>query len=263
MDEIKQLKAGNHFLGRFIDHELTYGRHVIAEFMRLSVPFRNVVDLGAGSGADLKIAKEIYPHARTIALECGAEYLKNLETDEKINLNIENDVLPFSSESIELFIGNQVLEHTKEIFWIFHEVTRCLKIGGHFIIGVPNLASLHNRFLLLFGKHPTQFKSFSAHIRPFSKHDLERFLSFCFPQGYTINKFRGSQFYPFPRQIAMILSHLLPNMAFSIFFLLEKTKEYRDEFITFPVKEELETNFYLGKTSQYQREWSHKEESGA
>lgn len=65
-----------------------------------------------------------------------------------MQLNIERDPLPFADESVDIFMANQVLEHCKEIFWIFSEVSRCLKPGGCFIIGVPNLAALHNRLLL-------------------------------------------------------------------------------------------------------------------
>ena len=38
--------------------------------------------------------------------------------------NIERDDLPLADGQADLIIANQVLEHTKEIFWIFHEVSR-------------------------------------------------------------------------------------------------------------------------------------------
>ncbi|MEK6620867.1 MAG: hypothetical protein AABZ13_00100, partial [Planctomycetota bacterium] len=43
-----------------------------------------------------------------------------------LNLNvwtavIENEILPLKDESINIIIANQILEHTKEIFWIFKE----------------------------------------------------------------------------------------------------------------------------------------------
>jgi hypothetical protein len=36
-------------------------------------------------------------------------------------------------------------------------------------------------------------------------------------------------------------------MAWGIFFLFEKKREYRDEFLRYPVQEGLETNFYIGR----------------
>ena len=53
-------------------------------------------------------------------------------------------------------IANQILEHTKEVFWIWHEIARVLAPQGQLILGVPNLASAHNRLLLLLGRQPTR-----------------------------------------------------------------------------------------------------------
>lgn len=153
------------------------------------------------------------------------------------------DPLHFQDESLDLIICNQILEHTKELFWVMHEVTRSLKIGGYLIVGVPNVTSLHNRIGLLLGKHPTQAKACSAHIRCFSKNDFLLFLQECFPEGYSLNRFDGSQFYPFPPILSQPLARLLPGMAFSIFFLLQKTKKYTGSFLEYPIKANLETNF--------------------
>ena len=71
------------------------------------------------------------------------------------SLNIENDSLPFPNGSVDVLILNQVLEHTKEILWIFHETTSALRVGGKVILGAPNLAAGHNRILLVFGKQPS------------------------------------------------------------------------------------------------------------
>jgi hypothetical protein len=115
------------------------------------------------------------------------------------------------------------------------------------IVGVPNVLSLHNRFLMLFGRHPTQHKLYSAHVRPFSRHDTEKFLEVCWPGGYRVVKFSGSQFYPFPRQAARLLASMFPGAAFSVFWLLRKTKSYEGEFLQHPLKAQLETPFYLGE----------------
>jgi len=248
-----------HPLAGLIDPRETYAPHVIAHFVSLLNNLRTVVDVGAGPGRDLEIVKRVHPEAITIAVEAGQEYAARLigKADAVRILNIERDPLPFSDESVDLVIANQVLEHTKEVFWIFHEMSRSLKVGGHLLIGVPNIASLHNRFLLLFGKQPTQHKLCSAHVRPFSKNDTLKFFQACFPQGYYLAGFRGSQFYPFPHNAARLLAYFLPTAAFSIFFLLRKERAYRDEFATYPARACLETNFYCGSVvtgSQYHQE---------
>jgi SAM-dependent methyltransferase len=217
-----------------------------------------VVDLGAGSGRDLEIVRRLHPHAKLVAVEGGTEYARALagKADEIHVANIERDDLPIESGQADLIIANQVLEHTKEIFWIFHEVSRSLRVGGHFLFGVPNICSLHNRFLLLVGRQPTQHKLCSAHVRPFSKRDTLAFLSACFPGGYELVEFRGAQFYPFPARLSRFLANALPTFAFTIFFMLRKTAEYHGEFATYPARAQLETNFWAGDVLTNSQYWT-------
>ncbi len=184
-------------------------------------------------------------------MEGGKEYARNLEgkADRIVVANIERDRFPLADGEADLIIANQILEHTKEVFWIFHEVSRSLKIGGHFLFGVPNVCSLHNRFLLALGRQPTQHKLASAHVRPFSKNDTLAFLNACFPGGYELEQFRGAQFYPFPLRMARLLANALPTLAFTIFFMIRKTRKYRNEFAVYPGRAQLETNFWTGDVS--------------
>ncbi|MBF8964586.1 class I SAM-dependent methyltransferase [Pontibacter sp. FD36] len=233
-----------------IDRDLNYGRHIIKSYLSSEgVGPKTVLDLGAGQGADLLIARHANPEATLHAVECYGPYIESLKSKniEVHSLNIECDSLPFEDQSIDIVIANQILEHTKEIFWIFHEVTRVLKPGGKFIVGVPNLASFHNRLMLLFGSQPTSLKNNSAHVRGYTLPDLKRFVHSCFPNGYKISKFAGSNFYPFPPMLARPLASLLPSMAWAIFLMLEKKNTYTNEFLNYPITERLETNFYLGK----------------
>jgi 2-polyprenyl-3-methyl-5-hydroxy-6-metoxy-1,4-benzoquinol methylase len=229
-----------------IDRRLNYGRNNIAAFLRKAAPFSNIVDLGAGLGADLDIAAEICPSAVRFALET---YPPNIEVlkqhHEVISINLEREALPFKDESMDVVMINQVMEHVKEIFWILHEISRVLKVGGHIVIGVPNLASFHNRLLLLLGKQPTVIQNHSAHLRGYTKHDITRMFQMIFPGGYHLEGFRGANFYPFPPVAAKLLAKVLPNGAWSIFFLLKKTRTYQDEFLLHPVLKQLETNFYV------------------
>jgi SAM-dependent methyltransferase len=229
-----------------IDRRLNYGRHNIAAFLGKAAPFGNIVDLGAGSGTDLDIAASVCPSARRFAVETYPPNVKILQQHhEVISLNLERDPLPFADESIDVVMSNQVLEHVKEIFWILHQVSRVLHVGGHMIIGVPNLASFHNRLLLLFGKQPTPLQNHSAHVRGYTKHDIMRMLQMIFPDGYGLEDFKGSNFYPLPPVAAKPLAKLLPNSAWGIFFLLRKKRAYQDEFLMHPVLAELETNYYV------------------
>ncbi len=229
-----------------IDKNLNYGRHILEEWLK-GIPADTVLDLGGGHGVDLETVRTHHKSAELHAIESNIHYSNYLRERDIVvhNINLENTELPFDDHSVDLIIANQILEHTKEIFWIFHEATRVLKVGGYFYIGLPNLASLHNRLLLLLGKQPTSIQNSTAHVRGYTKSDFVKFLEICWLQGYSIQEFAGSNFYPLPGLLARVAALLMPNAAVSIFLLIRKEKEYTDAFIQHP--RDLETNFYLGQ----------------
>ena len=232
-----------------IDRSLNYGRHHIEHFLRAASPYQRVLDIGAGGGDDLALARRAQPAAELHAIEVFPPSVQRL-TQHGIHvhpIDLERERFPLDDGAVDVVIANQVLEHTKEIFWIFHEVTRVLRVGGSFVIGVPNLAALHNRLLLLTGRQPSPLKNDSAHVRGYTRRDLLRFVDRIFPGGYRLANFGGSNFYPFPPALARPLAALLPGMAWGIFLRLEKVREYRREFVEYPARERLETNFYLGE----------------
>ncbi len=232
-----------------VDRELNYGRHLISRFLKRAMPFASVLDIGAGHGTDLRTAATENRQAKLFAVEAYRPYVDELRSAGVVvfPLNVEKDSLPFKSAEVDVVIANQVLEHTKEIFWVLHEISRILKLGGKLIVGVPNLASLHNRFLLLFGHQPTVINTTSAHVRGFTRHDMQRFLQLCFPDGYRLRDYGGSNFYPFPPLIAKPLARIFPAFAWGMFFLLEKQRPYSGGFLEVPAREKFETNFYLGE----------------
>lgn len=247
--------ASNDAFSNPIDRSLNYGRHHISGFLHYAnhSGMKVVVDIGAGWGDDLLLARAARPDVTLHAIEIHPEYQQALQKKGVIvhPLNIERDPLPFMDESVDVVIANQILEHVKEVFWILHEATRVIRKGGFLLIGVPNLASLHNRLLLLLGQQPTCIQNLSAHVRGYTRQDLMKLLRICFPGGYTLRQFGGSNFYPFPRFLARPLAAAFPGMAWSVFFLLEKQQSYRGEFLTYPLTSQLETNFYLGPGQQH------------
>lgn len=231
-----------------IDRSLNYGRDIVGRFLEMSAPYQTVLDIGAGGGADLLIARSRSDQAKLLALE---GHLPNVEHLRDLGIvahphRLESDTFPFADESVDIVIANQILEHTKEVFWIMHEISRVLRVGGRLIVGVPNLAAFHNRILLLLGRQPSPIKTFSAHIRGFTRGDVLNFIEAGFAGGYRLRGFRGANFYPFPPFIAMPAARLLPSLAWGIFFLLEKSRTYNREFLDVLSIQNFETPFYAG-----------------
>ncbi|WP_310485237.1 class I SAM-dependent methyltransferase [Chamaesiphon sp. VAR_48_metabat_403] len=198
-----------------------------------------ILDLGAGNGTDLLSAKNIFnDSAKIYALEYYEPYQKNLmqQEIEVFSLNLERDRLPFDDASIDIVIINQVLEHTKDIFWILSEIIRVLRLNGIVIIGVPNLASLHNRIGLLFGMQPTSIETLSGHVRGFTLPGLKRV---CEENEYLDFQYRfGCNFYLFPVKVARKLECLLPAFAFGMIVCFTRTEKLGSYL------EVLEENFY-------------------
>lgn len=240
-----------------VDKRLNYGRTVVKGYIS-SVPcVETALDIGAGEGEDLESVMISHPNCKTFAVEPFKEFQDRLvaKNIQPIAIDIERQELPFGNESFDLIIINQVLEHLKEIFWVLHNASRCLKQGGHLIIGVPNLASLHNRLLLLLGLQPTSIGNHSAHIRGYTHQDIKRVLDLGAPGCYEIRAARGSNFYPFPPIFAQKFAKLWPGAAVSRFYLCKKVCGYDGEFLRYPVEARLNTRFYIGGDASNEQ-WS-------
>jgi len=209
---------------------LNYGRDIVstwaADYLSgLGKDTANILDIGLGSGTDILNIKKAIPN-----IDCNLYGIESYEPSAErarrnginvANINIECQPLPFENGYFDIVIANQIIEHTKEIFWIFSEISRVLKKGARVIIGVPNMASLHNRIALLVGLHPTSSRLLSAHVRGITK---ASFIPFITCGGYfDVVDIKGANFYPFPESVSVPLSKLFPTLSAAIFFLVERT----------------------------------------
>lgn len=242
---LTRLKAGT--------EDLNYGRDVVTAMGLAAIagtgrPAR-VLDLGMGSGVDLTNLRR--------AAGWDAVSLYGIDIDAgnlaaardvgitAVSLDIERERFPFEDRFFDLVVANQVIEHTKEIFWIFSETSRVLRPGGGLVVGVPNLASLHNRVLLAFGQQPSAIHVLGAHVRGFTRRGLKEFVE---ADGYfRVVESRGSNFYPFPPPAARLLSRWLPSLAVGLFVRGERT-EQPGLFTEVLRARRLETPYFIGGT---------------
>lgn len=122
-------------------------------------------------------------------------------------IDLEKGVFPWSENSVDIVVCNQVFEHLKDIFNPLDQISRVLKPGGILIISVPNLTSFHNRIMTLLGLQPSSIRIFGPHVRGFSKNEFQKYL---LTGGiFTCEKVLGVGFYPLP---AKPLGNLLGNL---------------------------------------------------
>jgi len=143
------------------------------------------------------------------------------------------------SNTYDVVISNQVIEHLVDIDNFIEEALRILKPGGYCVISTENLSSWHNVFALVFG-----FQDFSHHIikkkhvnNPLSLHYGEKTASWSkedhggvddstYPHnkiltyrslikvfeeyGFKFENGRGSGYYPLFGQLSLIAARIDP-----------------------------------------------------
>lgn len=199
----------------------SYGRGLVATWTVAALrdtPTPSVLDIGCGAGMDLLGVRRVL-HPKPVELH-GIDISEKQVNRAASNgvqaeqVDIEASPLPYPAEAFDLVIANQVLEHIKQIFWVLDEIHRVLKPAGSLIVGVPNLASLHNRLLLLVGKQPSSIRLVGPHVRGFTPGSLRQLLA----AGFSVEQTAGVNFYPWPA-----LAKVWPAAAVTSFVLARKT----------------------------------------
>jgi methionine biosynthesis protein MetW len=241
-EALYRLKHGTEFLN--------YGRHIVeawaVEHISTLTSAPDILDLGAGDGTDLINLKQRLDRSVNLhGLEVSERAIERARERgiSVTNVDIEREVYPFADASIDIVLANQVLEHTKEIFWVFSEVSRILRASGLFVVGVPNLASLHNRVALLFGSQPPSIQVLGPHVRGFTRAALTEFAQHG--SFFAVEEIRGSNFYPFPPWLSGRLAGKMPGLAVSLFFRMRRTAK-AGKFVEVLDGTSLDTGYFTG-----------------
>lgn len=197
-----------------------------------------LLDIGCAGGAfSLECAKML-----------GAKEICGIEIDENRAKEAENrgirvfamdasNTFPFKDEYFDVIVANQVLEHVLDVDNMLRESYRVLKQGGVVVLSTPNLCSLLQRILILFGKQPTtlhvseiQVGNFlkevsvgeigkQRHIHAFAPPALKDLVKY---HGFKVENFLSVGFYPFPSKIAGFLTHIAKNHGVNLTIKVRK-----------------------------------------
>ena len=190
-----------------------------------SVKGKRFLDIGCGEGQfTIECASLI--HADEV---CGLEIdeQKGQKARKKGIKVLTGDAgrgFPFDSEYFDVVMANQILEHVLDTDNMLSECYRVLRGDGVLLLSIPNLCSLLQRALILFGYQPTTLhiseiqvgnflkgvKTDDAHLHAFAPPALEDLLRY---HHFRIEKVCGSGFYPLPLLLSDFASKLFPRMA--------------------------------------------------
>lgn len=140
--------------------------------------------------------------------------------------------LPFSDNSFDLVIALEVIEHLFDTDFFISEIKRVTKKKGLIVISTPNLASISNRFKLLFGHYP-KYLEYSTrgagHIHlytlPVLIHQFSN-LKLKIRQATSPNFFcpfiTKSWFPPLFKNIAIFLGDIFPSLGSHLLLVAQK-----------------------------------------
>lgn len=167
---------------------------------------------GEALGAERVLGVEVYEGPAAAAEARGLEVAR---------VDLETQRLPWPDASADVVVCNQVLEHLKNVWLPMNEMHRVLAPGGHAVLSVPNLASLHNRVLLALGRQPTSIRVFGPHVRGFALGELCALVE----RGgaYAIERRLAAGFHPLPASWARPLAALWPGAGHTTIVLARKT----------------------------------------
>ncbi len=157
-------------------------------------PARTVLDAGAGKGPNTYLASKVA--VRVVALESSREEVvrmrKNFEKYPELLDKIEIVIadlteIPLESDSVDLIICSEVIEHVENRPKALDELRRVLKNDGKIIFSMPNKNSLYWRREKQLHRKEVSPESF-CHWQ-FSAHDIENLVSNA---GFKIMETNGT-----------------------------------------------------------------------
>jgi SAM-dependent methyltransferase len=166
----------------------------------------------AALGAKRMLGVEVYEGPAAEAEAKGLEVAR---------FDLETGRLPWEDGSVDVVVCNQVLEHLKNIWLPMTEIHRVLRPGGHAVLSVPNLASLHNRVLLALGRQPTSVRVLGPHVRGYAFREFRDLVALG--GAYEVQRALTAGFYPLPAAWSRPFSSLWTSAGHTTVVLARKT----------------------------------------
>jgi SAM-dependent methyltransferase len=207
-----------------------FARHEIAQWVcdhleRETRGPARVLDIGLGGAEDLLEIKRarLGAEVEIFGIEYNPDRVRAARAKgiRVLAINVERERFPLDDGSVDAVIANHVVEHLKEVFFFFSEISRILKPGGIAVIGFPNLGGWQNRLALLFGAEPPCMRMLGSHVRGITVPGFRRFAEFG--GFFRVRRVKGRAFYMLPPRFSRTAASLMPGLAAAVHVVLERT----------------------------------------
>ena len=152
--------------------------HLFDEIFKLTKNRKKILDVGSARGhlGDFLKSKKINVKYKGIDMSKNQIKIGMKNGLDLTYCNLDESNIPFKSNSFDLIICTEVIEHVFDTDHLLSEIERVLEPQGIVFITTPNIASLGNRLQLIFGKRPgcidCRMKGTNGHINAFTLKDL-------------------------------------------------------------------------------------------
>jgi len=194
--------------------------------------FNRLLDVGCGDGSFSVLLKSFTNEVYGVDISEKAVESANEKITKACVVTVDEEALPFEDNFFDAVFCGEVIEHLYDPDYLLAEIHRVLKPDGLCIITTPNLASWHNRLILLLGFQPyltevslkynvgkfkAKLNDISGHIRPFTYKSLKELLKlhdFDFKKAFGVSI---AESLPLP---ANLLEKLLSKKASLALFMV-------------------------------------------
>ena len=165
-----RLESRKHLFMEIIDNHLLWNKSKETDKMPLYL-----LDVGGRDGTLVR-QLELSCHLTVVDVDSNAllRYKLNFPTA-TVKIVDCNENLPFDSESFDIVLAGEIIEHLISPGLFLSEVRRVLKPGGLFTGSTPNAFRFDKRFQLLLGNDPKTFSD-PTHTQYFSYDSLNQIL---------------------------------------------------------------------------------------
>ncbi len=216
-------RAQQNYLGGVTMEEYlqSYNHKTMRKVFELCGSGHKILDVGCGDGF---IGRILMDNGNdVVGVEIHDEPIREARKKGMKVIKARAQKLPFKSNTFEIVVMAEVIEHFLETEAALAEVRRVLKPGGRVIITTPNFASFRDRILVLFGKLQA-FSQHKDHVKFFNKERLIKVLDDC---GFEVVKVYGSAFgIPLPKNAKtfFFFDRILPSTLLQCFIAEARKK---------------------------------------
>ena len=121
---------------------------------------RRMLDVGAGTGCNLRALKQLHPKAHTAAITCSSLEAAHLErlTDQTIVADLNQligssawQTIGLGEDRFDLILLSHVLEHLLEPAQVLESISSLLSADGLLLIALPNICHWRTRLQIARG----------------------------------------------------------------------------------------------------------------